>query len=571
MKKIFSLIIITLTSFMMVTCSEEFLEQRPQGSIDEVALLNPKGIEASIVATYARMLGDGTGWGSTLSNWVMGSITGGDAYKGTEPTDQPPINEIERYETLPNNNYVRDKWNHMFKGVVQANRTIRMINKTPDLTEKFRTEKIAEARFLRGLFYFELKRVFNKLPWLDETIEENNPMAPNDDDIWPKIEADFEYAAENLPETQPEAGRANSWAARAFLARAYMYQDKFQQAKPVLENIINNGVTTSGKEYALTPSYYTNFDAETNNSEEAIFSIQHSTLDGANGHNGFPGQNLNFPHNSGPGGCCGFFQPSQNLVNAYKVDEENALPLLDTYNEEDLKNDEGVESNEEWGPDRTTPVDPRLDYTVGRRGIPYHDWGVHPGKAWVRMQEYGGPYSPKKYVHRKSQQESLFEKYDGWAPATPINYIIVRFADVLLWAAEVEAQIGSLEKATEYVNMVRARAANEVNLEPFRLEDGTLAANYQVGLYPTFPSKEYAMEAIQFEHRLEFAMEGHRFFDLVRWGIADEFINEEYLPKEGQKRSQLFGAEFAAGKDEYFPIPENELRLNPNLKPNRAN
>jgi hypothetical protein len=570
MKKL-SILSIVVVSCLMFTCSEDFLEQRPQGSVDEVALLNPKGIDAALVATYSRMLGDGGGWGSTLSNWVMGSIAGGDAYKGTEPTDQPPANEIERYETLPNNGYVSEKWNHMFKGVVQANRVIRMIEKTPNLTEKFKTEKTAEARFLRSLFYFELKRVFNKVPWIDETISENNPMLPNTEDIWLKIEADFQFAAENLPETQPEVGRPNKWAARAFLARTYMFQDKYQEAKPLLEDIIANGKTSNGKKYALPKSYYTNFNMETNNSEESIFSIQHSTLDGSNGHNAFPGQNLNFPHNSGPGGCCGFFQPSQNLVNAFVVDPNTLLPKLDTYNNQDLKNDEGVESNEAWTPDRTTPVDPRLDYSVGRRGIPFHDWGVHPGKAWVRMQEYGGPYSPKKYVHRKSQQESLFEKYDGWAPGTAINYIIIRLADVILWAAEVEAQIGSLEKATEYVNMVRARAADPVNLEPFRLEDGTLAANYQVGLYPTFPNKEYAMKAIRMEHRLEFAMEGHRFFDLVRWGVAADWINNQYLPKEGQKRSQLFGAQFTAGKDEYFPIPENELRLNPNLRPNQAN
>jgi hypothetical protein len=263
---------------------------------------------------------------------------------------------------------------------------------------------------------------------------------------------------------------------------------------------------------------------------------------------------LNFPYGGGPGTCCGFLQPSQSLVNAYRVDEQG-LPFLDTFNDQDVKNDQGLRSTDSFTPD-TALLDPRLDWTVGRRGIPYLDWGPHPGQTWIRDQVNGGPYSPKKNVYYKSEEGQNTDG-SGWTKGfTANNYTLIRYADVLLWAAETEAQLGNLDKATEYVNRIRKRAAHPEGW--VKNPDGTPAANYKIGLYPLFPDKTSALKAIQFERKLELAMEGHRFFDLVRWGIAAQELNA-YLRAESERRQYLKGATFEAGKDEYFPIPEQAI------------
>jgi hypothetical protein len=200
---------------------------------------------------------------------------------------------------------------------------------------------------------------------------------------------------------------------------------------------------------------------------------------------------------------------------------------------------------------------------VGRRGIPYLDWGQHPGRSWIRDASWGGPYSPKKNVYYKEDVSNNYQP-GTWGQATSsLNINLVRFADVLLWAAETEAELGNLTKSLEYVNQVRARAANEEGF--VRNADGTPAANYKISPYPSFPGKEYALQAIQFERKLELAMEGHRHFDLVRWGIAAPVLNA-YLAGEVNNIPHLQGATFDAGKDEYYPKPANYVSRMPNVK-----
>jgi hypothetical protein len=399
---------------------------------------------------------------------------------------------------------------------------------------------------------------------VDEKAQAVAFKVPNHDGLgyvnsWPQIEADLQFAADNLPERMAAAGRVNKWAAKAMLAKAYLFQQKFEQALPILNDVIANGQTSNGKKYALNECFHDNFNAETKNSKESVFSVQYSVNDGSGGLNAGIGDVLNYPY-GGPGFCCGFNQPSQNLVNAYKTNE-NGLPLLETFNEEDITNDQGIESGQSFTP-YAGRLDPRLDWTVGRRGIPYLDWGVHPGKDWIRDQRNGGPYSPLKNFYHKSQQGTLSDNTD-WAPGPNANnYTLIRFADVLLWTAECEAEVGSLTKAREYVNLIRQRAKNscwvmavDTNNQP----TNTPAANYIMGTYEQpWPDQEYARKAIRFERRLELAMEGHRFFDLVRWGIAAKTLND-YLRVESTKRQHLRGAYFKEGKHEYFPIPYEEI------------
>lgn len=256
----------------------------------------------------------------------------------------------------------------------------------------------------------------------------------------------------------------------------------------------------------------------------------------------------------------GFNQPTFDLVNAYQTDPDG-LPLIDSYFESDFKNDMGIESTEEFIPDQVTPVDPRLDWTVGRREVPYHDWVVHPGKDWIRDQISAGPYNQKKYVIQKSQLEKY--SYDNTAKFNALNFNIIRYAAVLLWAAECEIEIGDPEKAREYVNRVRARARDGIYVrlgEEAPFGNGETAANYKVDVYNESwggKDKEWLRKRVRFEHRLEFADEGHYFFDLVRWDIAEEYINA-YIAREKKYIRYLEGVVFTEN-DRYFAIPLIEI------------
>lgn len=557
--KILTISIITAASAMMLTaCKDDFLNQLPQGVYDLASLSNKKGLDGMLINAYATLDGQEGAQNGGASNWLWGSIRGGDAYKGTEPTDMVDANPVQRFEILPGGNgQLNNKFAAIWDGVGEANVVLKNLPNAKDLTAAEAKQIEAEARFLRGFQHFEGKKAFGNIPFLDEKVEDFK--VPNFDgsgyiNIWPKIEADLKFAYDNLSETPPNVGRANKWAAGAFLAKAYMFQNKFTDAKALFDAIIANGKTSRGVKYDLTPTYQTNFRAFTENNQETVFSIQASYGDGSNT-NGNYDNTLNYPHGGSattekPGACCGFFQPSQNLVNSYKTDAAG-LPQPDTYNATNVTSDELLASNQPFTPYAGT-LDPRLDWTVGRRGIPYYDWGVHPGKDWIRKIDYGGPYSPKKNTYYKADIGSIAGTV-GWGFANnALNYTPMRFADVLLMAAEAEIEVGSLTKAREYINRVRARAA----ASPV-LNGAANAANYLVGQYTTeFASKEDSRKAVRFERKLELGMEGHRFFDLVRWGIADVEING-YLTVEGTRRVEaLGGARFVKGKHEYLPIPE---------------
>lgn len=547
---------------ILYACSKKFLDKAPLGSLNPSTLANAAGVNGLLIGAYSALDGfgvAGNGWQSAASMWVYGGVASDDAYKGSDAGDQPDINPIETYNPTAANGYFNQFWQARYDAIQRCNDVLRVLPLATDITESDATRIIAEARFLRGHYHFDLKKIFNKIPYVDETISyaAGNLNIPNDADIWPQIEADLQFAVSNLPATQSAVGRGNKYAAEAMLAKAYMFQKKFSAAKPLLEDLIANGTTAKGLKYALV-NFSDNFNAETKNSAEAVFSVQQSVNDGSNGNNGGWGDVLNFPYNGGPGGCCGFYQPAQNLVNAFKVDAVTGLPLLDNFNAVDVKSDQGIKSTQPFTPETGT-LDARLDWTVGRRGLPYLDWGLHPGSDWIRDQNNGGPYAPIKNVYYKRQAGALTDNGFWTSGVTANNYTFIRYADVLLWAAECEVEIGSLEKARDYVNRVRARAANPAGW--VKTEAGVPAANYKVGLYTSaWTDQTVARKAVQFERRLELAMEGHRFFDLVRYGTADVVLNA-YINGEKTKRTYLSGATFTKGKNEYFPIPQAQIDL----------
>lgn len=564
------LLLIALAAFainlLISACKKSFLDVTPTSALTEEVLSSKKGLDGLLIGCYSVLTGRDQLFYSGFGNWVHGSILGGEANKGTNGGDQAVVNPVQRFETLPNNDLPAQKWRICYEGVARCNTLLRLVGSTtdPNVKPEDKTNLMAEARFLRGFYYFELRRTFGFVPYVDESMTAEQAVSvPNDRDIYPFIEADFTYAKDNLPATQSAAGRANSWAAKAFLAKVHLYQGHYAEAKALFDDVIANGQTANGQKYDLMEKYADFFKAENDNNKESVFAAQTAVNTGSTA-NANGEHVLNFPYNSGsdgPAGCCGFFQPSFDLANSFRTDA-NGLPLLDgSYNNpaNEVKSDWGLKSADPFTPDAGN-LDPRLDHSVGRRGIPYLDWIDHPGDNWIRDQAYAGPYSPKKFVFYKATQNTLTDGSSWTRGWTAINQPLMRFADVLLMAAECEVEAGTLEKAREYVNRVRARAANPASW--VKRSDGSNAANYVIGLYNTpWTDKTAANTAIRLERKLELSGEGHRFYDLVRWGVAAPVLNA-YLSFEGARLTNaLGGAHFTAGKNEVYPIPQAQIDI----------
>ncbi|MEP7323775.1 MAG: RagB/SusD family nutrient uptake outer membrane protein [Saprospiraceae bacterium] len=559
---------------MYVSCSEDFFDLNPQGRASLTQLSNKNGVNALLIGAYSLLDGVGagnTGRQSTISNYVFGGISSDDAVKGTDAGDQPEQSFIEQYNWVADNTYFLGKWWHSYDGVARSNETIQLANSpdVKDMTPAEKTQVIAEARFLRGHYHFEAKKMWNNVPFIDENIyvstDANSTKIPNTENIWPKIEADFDFAAKNLPLVQTQKGRATQWAAKAYLAKAYIFQKKWAPAETLLLDILNN----SGKK--LVSNYHDNYRTSGNNNAESIFEVQFSVNDGTNGNNGNAGDNLNWPYSStAPGrGCCGFYQASHNLVNAFKTDDKG-LPFIgtaadgtmDTYSKTDLPNDQGIGAGSAFTLDKTVPVDPRLDWTVGRRGVNFLDWGPMPGSTWIRDQAYAGPFTGKKWMYYLGEEGST--THSTSKRNVNNNYRLLKLSHVILWLAECEIELNKLANAEGHVNLIRTRAKTG------SVQDNTVTYKVEPYAAGTFAAMgaDFARNAVRMEERLEFAMEGHRFFDLVRWGIAEKVLNRYAVEESLQgtepsgrkfgKRGYMAGKVFAS-KNNYYPLPQDEI------------
>ena len=536
---------------VVIGCGKDFLETQPYGSVNnELLATSAKGANALLIAAYSNLDGfsgwdNGTPWGGAASNWSFGSVVGGDAYKGSEAGDQPDITPLERGNVDANNPYLEGKWRNYYDGISRVNAAIKASTALTEISAAEKTTRLAEARFLRAWFHYDLWKIYRNVPYIDETL--TDVRIGNTANILPKIQADLQAAIAGLPVTQPEVGRITKGAAQSLLGMTFMWEKKWGEAKTQFDAVVASG------RFALNAKYHDNFNAATRNSREGILEVQQSVNDGTTD-NGNNGDVLNFPYNGGPAGCCGFHQPSQDLVNSFQVDA-NGLPLLTTYNNTDVKNDDGISSSTAFTT-HTGPLDPRLDWTVGRRGIPFLDWGKHPGSAWIRDQSYGGPYTPIKNAHYKAQEGSLSTS-SGWTSGYNANNLkLIRYSDVMLQLAEAEVELGNLERARTLVNQIRQRAANPAG---FVMDGANPAANYRVGLYTAaWTDAATARLAVRFERRLELGMEGHRFFDLVRWGVAAQ-VKTAYFAKERVKRTYLTGAAHVSPKNDLFPIPQKAI------------
>ena len=540
---------------MLGACSDDFTDIAPTGALSDESLQNATGVDLKLTAAYSAMDGEriarqGEGVAAGGDNWWTDVISD-DAHRGSTDGDNTALFQLETLDWQTGNSWFLGRWSALFGGVNRANAVISLIESIPD--GDF-TQQLGEAQFLRGYYNFELQKFYGNVPFISvENLNNLEFNQPNPGPIWAEIEADFQAAMDNL---SPEVvtGRANSWVAKAFLGKALLFQEKWDQAFPLLNDVVQNGP------YSLNPEFVSNFNFAGENGPESMFAIQFVSDDGRS-FNGNGAGTLNFPGGGPLGTCCGFYQPTQDLVNAYQTDG-TGLPLLDTFAETDVANDYGINSSEPFTPE-VGPLDPRLDYTVSRRGVDYNGFGTNPGKEWIRatFNDISGPYLPKKNVYQAGEVDAN-RGTGGWGSDwSGINYNVMRFADVLLMAAEaaVEKSSPDLPLALEYVNRVRNRAKTMTYVQN---EDGDApAANYQIEPYGAFAGVDFARKAIRFERRLELGMEGHRLFDLRRWGNAMETINT-YIQNEADDINQAdYASKFKTYQEKHnlFPIPVNAI------------
>ena len=555
---------------------DDFLEAPPKGQLDALTLANGDGVEATLIGAYAMLGGwiPGVGgWGASASNWPFGSVPSDDAYKGTEAADQPDINPIELYQwsTGGAESYLNDKWRSLYEGVTRTNATIRLLNEVEqipgELTEAQANSIRGEALFLRAHYHFEAWKVWRNIPYYTEEDTDFRKANIDGEQVISMVLADLEQAIDLLPTEvrNGEVGRADQWTAKAYKGRVEVYSGDYSSGLTTLRDVVDNGP------YALEENFHrvwTGF-SEYANGPETILAYQASVNDGdPNGDNSNWGERLNFPHSGSPFGCCGFHQPSQNLVNFFVVDA-NGLPAAigggdltpltatEPWNANDAEMDAAATA--------TMTVDPRLDWTVGRDDVPYKDWGTH-APSWIRNEAYGGPYSPKKHVH---EQASNAQSNVGWNAQhlNSVNIHLYRYADLLLLLAEAEVEAGTPENARPLVNQIRARAGmaaqGPVDNMVVPIDDPSITwADYEIGLYPagSFTDQAYARSAVRYERRLELAMEGHRLFDLQRWGIHPQVLND-YVSVEQNRRPYLPAAAAVAQRHAYYPIPPVQIEL----------
>ncbi|TLP79286.1 RagB/SusD family nutrient uptake outer membrane protein [Maribacter sp. ACAM166] len=533
----------------ILACSDDFTDLPQIGAFEEEFLQTEEGANLFLASAYSMLTGRsnlsvGDSRMRSGDNWFH-DVLGGDAHKGSTDNDLSSLLRLELGEWDPSNEQLPRKWATLYAGVNRSNAAINAALAGGLIQVE------AQARFIRAIYYIELTKMWGNVSVVSEenfaALEFNQP---NSGPAWAVIESDLQFAIANLPTrvNQPDAGRPSTEVAMAFLGKAQLYQSNYTGALASFNSVINSGA------YSLNANYLDNFRLEGENGPESIFAIQF-LADGGASFNANP-STLNFPRGGGPFTCCGFYQPSQDLVNAYQTDAAG-LPLLDTYNQpgNDVTNDHLLASSDAFTP-HTGPLDPRLDYTVSRRGYDFNGFGIHTGQDWIRAQDsdISGPYISKKNIHQAGDGNvsPVNNRNNG------VNYNMMRYADLLLMAAEAEIEAGSLENAFDYVNLVRMRAKNGEKLQA----DGVDAANYVVEPYTTaFADQAFARKAVRFERRIELGMEGHRFFDLARWGVSKEVL-DAYYENEGRTIPN-FGSKVAPFDEAHvvFPIPTAAIDL----------
>lgn len=470
--KIYS-VLFSMLLLVLWSCNDDFVDVASQDENSEEFFNSEEDYQNALIGAYDLLQ-------ATYLNVMLGEIASDNTLAGGESaTDVPGIQEVDDMIHFPVNAQLRDIWSWMFAGVNRANFIMEFQNKT-EFTGK--EQVLAQARFLRAYYYFELVKWFGDVPLsVDKRIQFGDQFTLDRTpkvDVYAQIELDLQYAADNLPSTQAEEGRITKGAAQALLGKVYLYQDKFSLAATILDQVI-------GGPYDLVTDYESIFEQEGENNIESVFEVQYTDKEGA----GF--------------GC---LQCSEgNVAVGFNGIRNYTGPFFDSGFSFNVPTQEVVDEFEDG--------DIRKDVAI----LDIEAWAEETGASYFEGFEHTGYYN-RKYIARQGDLNT------GDANLTnPNNYRAIRFADVLLMAAEAYNRGGiDDDKAKLYLNRVRSRAE--------------LAAVDATGSALT--------DAIYHERRVELVGEGHHFFDLVRTNRAAQEIDG-----------------FVAGKHEVFPIPSVEIEL----------
>ena len=537
------------------SCTSFLDDNNPQALITGDNIKNPEYVDNLCISAYAIWV-TGDDINSSFSLWNY-DLRSDDCYKGGSGTEDGAVfNTLETCRGINTTDWnINDIWERLYRCITRANTALQSLD-AMDESYQLKNQRIAEMRFLRGHAHFMLKELFKNIVIIND---ENLPIDDyttlsnvtyNNDEQWALIAEDFKYAYENLPVKQAEQGRPTKAAAAAYLAKTFLYKayrqsETSHQVSEINAEDLNNVITYTEKSiyeaagFNLENDYADNFRPETENGVESIWAYQYSMNDGT-----YVG-NLNW----GMGLCTpliiggtDFHKPSQNLVNAFRTDAQG-LPLFKTYNDKDY---EVLSDN----------VDPRIFHTIAMPGFPFKYNAAHMvdrNDDWSRSKGLYGYYmSLKENVDIDSP---YLIKGSYWA--TPMNHIVLRYADVLLIRAEALIQSGKdINEAIVLINKIRNRAAG--SLAQIQNYSKDFKASIKCSPYTGSYSKQEAFEMLKWERRLEFALEGSRFFDLVRWGEAESVLNN-FFTTEASKCTIYTNARFNLNKNEYLPIPFNQI------------
>ena len=524
--------------FAATSCND-MLDIKPSGQFtsDQITDESIEGLMASAYAGLeSHFFGNNESFCAPITNWVF-DVRSDDAYKGGGGVSmEANIHQLEISNLTSDNATNYNKWRNNYYAIARVHQAMNAINASESLTGK--DALIGELKLLRAYFYFDLIRIFERIPYLTETTVATEARYDEftRDEIFGFIKQDIKDAWNSLPETQAEEGRFGKYVAAALMAKVSAFTSDWADVIEYSDYVINSG------KYELYDNFLDMSKIEFNNRKESIMAIQFSTANN-NAHINWNNL-LNTTYSEGNlfGSGDDFFLASQNLVNAFRTDDKG-LPLFDTFN--DVKVTSDYEGN----------VDPRLDFTVGRIGFPFR--GHTYNSKWCRAYDVYGEYSGKKGLIDPASPEMV--QGFPWG-ASALNFCLIRYADILLLKAEALIETNSsLDTARQLINMVRAKADRSIDGSYTPVELNPMKANYYVGQYPAEGwNQEYARKAVRMERRLELAMEGNRWFDLVRWGNVLEVVNN-YMQSEAKLRPYYEGASISS--DEIFlAIPLTEIQ-----------
>ena len=529
-------------SSLSLTSCDDFLDLKPTGTFTEEQL-DDSSIEGLMASAYAGLeahfFGNNESFAGPITNWVF-DVRSDDALKGGgDITMEQYIHQLEVSNVTSDNAVALDKWRNNYYAISRVHKAMNAIENS-NIANK--ATYLGELKLLRAYFYFDLIRIFKQVPYFTENEDPNGKRADEytRDQIFSFIKQDLVDAYSVLPEEQSQAGRFNKYVAAAVMAKVSAFTSNWSDVETYANYVI------ASNKYDFYDNYGDMSKIEFNNKKESIMAVQFSTANN-NAHINWSNL-LNTTYSEGAlfGTGDDFFLGSQNLVDAFATDN-NGLPYLggsDHYVKTTENGDGNYDGNE----------DPRLDFTVGRLGMPFR--GHTYNKKWCRAYDIYGEYSGKKGLIDPSSPDMV--QGFPWG-ASALNYCIIRYSDIVLLKAEaLIEQNKQLDEARTLINDVRKKAQRSIDgnytpqdLDPFN-------ANYNVGLYPSEGwTQEYARKAVRMERRLELAMEGNRWFDLLRWNTAVSTVNA-YMQSE--KRYHTYYAGNSISEDElYFSVPYEEV------------